>query len=89
MGERAAIGISEYLSGKIGAFWRTEHVITTAFDPDADPVLYPREHMPMIAVERRKNNFDEVEAPWKEPAAIQQAKRCLRCDYGKKIELTV
>ena len=30
-----------------------------------------------------KNNFDEVEQPWNEATARRQARRCLRCDYGK------
>ena len=56
----------------------------TFFDPDADPVAYPREKMPLIAVERRRRTVDEVELPWDETTAVRQARRCLRCDYGKK-----
>ena len=84
-GEKAAIGIDELLTGKKHAFWREEKVLNTAFDPDADPEPYKREKQPLIAVERRRNNFDEVELPWSEPVANRQAKRCLRCDYGKKV----
>ena len=29
-------------------------------------------------------NFAEVEQPWNEGTAVRQAKRCLRCDYGKQ-----
>ncbi|MDF2153494.1 NADH-quinone oxidoreductase subunit NuoF [Vibrio sp. CAU 1672] len=82
-GERAAVGIDCFLSGKKHAFWRAEHENTTDYDPDADPVPYPREAIQMIPVEKRKNNFDEVELAWNEAEAIRQAKRCLRCDYGK------
>ena len=32
----------------------------------------------------RKFNFNEVEMPWSENVATRQAKRCLRCDYGKR-----
>ena len=55
----------------------------TDFDPDVDPVPYPREAVRSIAVEKRKHNFDEVEQTWLEKDAVLQAKRCLRCDYGK------
>ena len=83
-GERAAVGIDEYLTGERHAFWREEKVNDTEFDPDADPLPYARAKMNLIPVERRRNNFDEVEKPWTEGEAVRQAKRCLRCDYGKK-----
>jgi NADH-quinone oxidoreductase subunit F len=55
----------------------------TAYDPESDPVPYPRETMRMIPVEKRRNNFDEVEQSWNESETVRQARRCLRCDYGK------
>lgn len=83
-GERAAVGVDRFLSGAAHAFWREQKALDTFFDPDADPAAYPREKMPLIAVERRRRNFDEVELPWDESTAVRQARRCLRCDYGKK-----
>lgn len=83
-GERAAVGIDRFLTGEDHAFWREDKEIDTAFDPDADPVMTPREKMPTIDPERRRHSFDEVEHAWTEPAATRQAKRCLRCDYGKR-----
>jgi NADH-quinone oxidoreductase subunit F len=82
-GERAAVGIDEFFTGERHAFWREEKDNDTAFDPDSDPLPYPRAKMNLIPVERRRNNFDEVEKPWTEGEAVRQAKRCLRCDYGK------
>ncbi|MBN2544197.1 MAG: NADH-quinone oxidoreductase subunit NuoF [Spirochaetes bacterium] len=82
-GERAAVGIDEYLTGKNHAFWRKEKRIDTEFDPDAEPVMYPRKSMILTPTDRRKNNFDEVELVWPVNEAIRQAQRCLRCDYGK------
>jgi NADH-quinone oxidoreductase subunit F len=82
-GERAAIGIDILFNGKSNEFWRKEKVLDTFFDPDADPEPYPRAHMRMLEAERRKHNFDEVEMVWAEGESIRQAKRCLRCDYGK------
>ena len=57
---------------------------TPSFDPDAEPSDAPREKLNLLPVERRRNNFDEVEQPWREPVAVRQAGRCLRCDYGKR-----
>ncbi len=82
-GERAAVGMDRYLTGAEHAFWREEWENDTAYDPDADPVPYPREKLPTIDVERRRANFDEVELCWTEASAMRQCGRCLRCDYGK------
>ena len=84
-GERAAAGIDQYLTGENHAFWRVEQVVGTNFDADADPVAYPRVNLPVLEVNRRKNNFNEIESPWLEAEAVRQAQRCLRCDYGKVI----
>ncbi len=83
-GERAAVGIDKYLTGIEHAFWRQTKEVDTHFDPDRDPVDTPRERLPLIPVERRCNNFDEVEQPWREAVALRQAQRCLRCDYGRR-----
>jgi NADH-quinone oxidoreductase subunit F len=83
-GERAAVGIDQYLTGANHAFWREIHEVDTAFDPDEDPSDAPRERLNLIAVERRRDNFAEVEQPWCESVAVRQAGRCLRCDYGKR-----
>jgi NADH-quinone oxidoreductase subunit F len=83
-GERAAVGIDRYLTGSEHAFWRELQEVDTYFDPDAPPVQEGREQLPLIPVERRCNNFDEVEQPWREAVATRQAKRCLRCDYGRR-----
>ncbi|VGO16961.1 NADP-reducing hydrogenase subunit HndC [Pontiella desulfatans] len=84
-GEKAAAGIDQFLTGKNNAFWREEKRNDTPFDPDADPVMFEREKQPLIPVERRRCNFDEVEQPWDEATATRQAKRCLRCDYREEV----
>jgi hypothetical protein len=76
-------GIDAMLTGEPHAFWREYKEVATDYDPEADPAPYPREDLNLIALERRKNNFDEVEQAWNEAAARRQARRCLRCDYGK------
>ena len=83
-GERAAIGIDWMLTGEKHDFWREQKPVEVEFDPDADPADTPRQKLPLIALERRRNNFDEVEQPWDEATAVRQAARCLRCDYGKQ-----
>jgi NADH-quinone oxidoreductase subunit F len=83
-GERAAVGIDRYLTGREHAFWRELNEVDTFYDPDAEPSDLARESLPLIPVERRRNNFDEVEQPWREPVAVRQAQRCLRCDYGRR-----
>jgi NADH-quinone oxidoreductase subunit F len=83
-GERAAVGIDQYLTGESHAFWREMREVDTFFDPDADPFDQAREQLPLIPVDRRRCNFDEVEQPWREAVAIRQAQRCLRCDYGRR-----
>ena len=82
-GEIAAVGIDEYLTGGKHAFWRREVKNDTFFNPDADPSLVPRQKVSLLSSDRRKHNFDEVEQVWVENEAVRQAKRCLRCDYGK------
>ena len=39
-GERAAVGMDEFLTGAKHAFWREWKMVQTKFDPDADPVRY-------------------------------------------------
>jgi NADH-quinone oxidoreductase subunit F len=83
-GERAAVGIDKYLTGKENAFWRELKEVDTFFDPNSGPSLEAREQLPLMPVDRRRNNFDEVEQPWRESVAVRQAQRCLRCDYGRR-----
>ncbi len=82
-GERAAVGMDVLLTGACHDFWRAYADVQTNYNPDADPVPYPREELNLISLERRKNNFDEVEQAWNESTARRQAHRCLRCDFGK------
>jgi NADH-quinone oxidoreductase subunit F len=80
-GERAAVGIDKFLTGEEHAFWRESRPVDTLFDPDADPAPYQRTPFRLIPVEKRRNNFAEVEQPWTEKEARREAQRCLRCDY--------
>ncbi|MBN1320592.1 MAG: FAD-dependent oxidoreductase [Thermoleophilia bacterium] len=82
-GERAAVGIDRYLTGEDHAFWRRDIVVDTHFDPDADPVTTERAAVVCLDPEARACTFDEVELSWDMETACGEAKRCLRCDYGK------
>ena len=80
-GERAAVAIDAQFTGAEHAFWRKEKACPVAFDPDADPVRIPRAHLELLPVERRRENFSEVEQSWTEQVAVCETRRCLRCDY--------
>jgi NADH-quinone oxidoreductase subunit F len=82
-GERAAVGIDQYLSGANHAFWRKDIAVDVYFDPDADPVTTPRAAVVCLDPGARACTFDEVELSWNLDTACAEAKRCLRCDYGK------
>jgi NADH-quinone oxidoreductase subunit F len=83
-GERAAVGIDMYLTGKNNAFWRTDKALDTFFDPQAEPAQYVRAKMQTIPVSKRKGNFNEIELSWRESVAQREARRCLRCDYREE-----
>jgi NADH-quinone oxidoreductase subunit F len=85
-GERAAVGMDQFLTGANHAFWRDERVADTAFDPDADPVSYERAAAPELPARKRKGNFEEVEGTLTAAAAHREARRCLRCDYREGCE---
>ncbi len=82
-GERAAVAIDKYLTGEDHAFWRRDLAVDVSFDPDADPVATPRAAVMCLEPEARACTFDEVELSWDLETACGEAKRCLRCDYGK------
>jgi len=82
-GEKAAAAMDEFLTGANHAFWRRDIEPPVAFDPDADPEFVERHAVEELAVGARVTNFDEVELGWAAEVAIAEAKRCLRCDYGK------
>jgi NADH-quinone oxidoreductase subunit F len=82
-GERAAVAIDESLTGANHAFWRRDIAVEVFFDPDADPVTTPRAAVVCLDPAARACTFDEVELSWNLATASAEAKRCLRCDYGK------
>ena len=81
--EKAAAAIDQFLTGANHAFWRRDIEPPTFFDPDADPKPVDRHQVEELAVGARVTNFDEVELSWAAEVALAEARRCLRCDYGK------
>jgi len=71
------------LTGTEHAFWRKLEQVNTAFDPDADPVMYERAEVQLIAPGKRKG-FAEIELVLTEKAAVREARRCLRCDFREE-----
>ena len=82
-GEKAAVAIDQYLTGANHAFWRRAVAVDTYFDPDAEPLATPRAGVKCLDPEARACTFDEVELSWNLDTACGEAKRCLRCDFGK------
>jgi Pyridine nucleotide-disulphide oxidoreductase len=82
-GERAAVAIDAHLTGANHAFWRRDLAVDAFFDPDADPTTTPRAAVLCLDPGLRACTFDEVELSWSIETALAEAKRCLRCDFGK------
>jgi NADH-quinone oxidoreductase subunit F len=82
-GEKAAVGMHAFLTGKNGVSWRQPRKVDTFFDPDADPVMGTRPGLKLIPVKKR-TGFAEVETTWSAGVALAETKRCLRCDYREE-----
>jgi len=57
-----------------------EDAIEIPFEIDEDSEERPQAAMPELDSQARRSNFDEVELGFSLEAAIEEAKRCLRCD---------
>ena len=86
-GKRAAESMLQYLSGKTVMHRYSVTRPTVDVDPieladsELDALLeQTRPETPALPVNERKRCFDEVELKMSEPDAVNEAKRCLRCD---------
>ena len=90
-GKEAAESIIRYLDGRDMAFERepvtNENPVYRPI-PEDEPVL-ERAHMPELAVDRRSENFKEVELGYAEAAGQAEASRCLNCGYCSECMLCV
>ena len=57
-----------------------EEKIKIPFEIDEEPEEQPQARMPELDGAKRRSNFDEVELGYALETAVEEAKRCLRCD---------
>jgi len=81
-GERAAISIQRYLRGESMTEGRLRQPEKRGEIPQAVETLEEkrRVRMPTLALKDRLGDFGEVNLGYSEQMAIEEAKRCLRCD---------
>jgi heterodisulfide reductase subunit A-like polyferredoxin len=82
-GKEAAESILRYIEGRDMAEGREPIVYEDPCYrpvPDDEPKM-PRARMPELPVEKRRDNFSEVELGYAEAAGKDEAARCLNCGY--------
>ncbi len=83
-GKKVAIMIARYLRGEQLRQPGVARLPTIYIEPvlvsPEEMADTDRVQLPMIPLDRRKETFDEVELTLSEADAIQEARRCLRCD---------
>ncbi|MBI5526103.1 MAG: FAD-dependent oxidoreductase [Deltaproteobacteria bacterium] len=86
-GRRAAEAIERFLNPDVRVQfpWHAPRSLDTKFDPEAAPSQTRRTMVKKLDARRRVSSFEEVERTLAAAAARAEARRCLRCDYGKQI----
>ena len=86
-GRKAAVTIDKYLggSGNIAIELVPSEKPNPWLGREEGFVYERRAEMPILPVEKRRGNFAEVELGLDEKQAIEEAKRCLRCDLRLQI----
>jgi NADH-quinone oxidoreductase subunit F len=87
-GRRGAIAVDKYLTGDaspVRMYDTREDEIEQPEAPeegesDEEWEEKPRLEVPVLPTEQRKKSFEEIEIGFSEEQAIEEAKRCLRCD---------
>jgi NADH-quinone oxidoreductase subunit F len=84
-GRRAAIAIDKYLRGdtsRVDIHERKTGAIAGASLQELEETweTQPRLGVRTLPVAERRTSFNEIELGFTEEVAIQEAKRCLRCD---------
>jgi NADH-quinone oxidoreductase subunit F len=80
----AAESIHKYLRGEAVARVYEPVIPSVTVEPlklEEETETVSRPKMPHLPPERRRNNFDEVELGYTREMAMEEAKRCLRCDW--------
>ncbi len=86
-GRIAAVSIDCYLGGKgeIEEILAPVEEMEPWFGEDPEFSGKRQPTMPELELEKRKGNFKEVELGYPEQVAIEEAKRCYKCNYRLKI----
>jgi len=78
-GKEAAISIHRYLRGVDVRAGRPEKRIKVEEVPKEGIIKKQRESIPVLSVEKRTENFEEVVLGYTEEMAVEEANRCLSC----------
>jgi len=87
-GRRGALAIDKYLkrdTSRVEMYdLKTEVIVEATTEVEEETwEAQPRLEVPTLPAEERKGSFEEIELSFSEEKAIQEAKRCLRCDLEK------
>ena len=82
-GRKAAISIDKYLGGS-GVIDETLAPPEGFFAPLEEAKEKWRSQMPTLPLAQRLSGFSQVELGYDEEMAIEEAKRCLRCDLEER-----
>lgn len=84
-GKKAALSVDCYLRGKkFEGYERPRfRMRIEAIQLTKDEGDLKRPEMPLLSIDKRLQNFEEVELGYAEETAIREAKRCRRCDLEK------
>ncbi|MGQ9681577.1 MAG: FAD-dependent oxidoreductase [Anaerolineae bacterium] len=82
-GQRAALAIHRYLRPEDWSLpsWLVQRPVPVPFDPLAEPSTRRRAQPSELDPAQRRRSFAEVEGPLAAEVAVQEALRCLRCEY--------
>ncbi len=85
-GERAAVSIDRFLRSDPNRHypWRVRSRSPVPFDPNAEPVEYPKVRPDHLPLAKRCKSFIEVQKGMTAEIAKREAERCLRCDYREE-----
>jgi ferredoxin len=86
-GKRAAMAIHAYLREQPlprKLLPRPRHMVAPIKMNYHEKAFIQRQEIPLIDLDRRRNTFDQVELGLDEKAAMQEARRCMRCDVCER-----
>lgn len=87
-GKRAAEAIDRYLSGipqpKMPPVPVRRARVDSLEVPATTKMILKRPEMPLLALDRRRTTFQQVELGYPENAVREEARRCLRCDICRR-----